>query len=101
MTTGTPTYNRALIRKLLRTVAAVFTIRSLLTLGDPPVLCGGATPRVLSVTLVFDLLILVAGPLYLVLYEQAAAPRTRLLYLLTPLGVFAIYQVLKNPCLLP
>jgi hypothetical protein len=96
-----PMLTRAVLMKLLGTVALMIALRVLLTAGDSAALCTNVTSRNRLVTLVFDFLTIVVIPPIVVGWGAQLSARTTLLVWLIALAGVAFYEFVRNPCLLP
>src|SRR5262245_22356521 len=96
-----PMLTRTILMKLLGTVALMMALRVLLTLGDTAVLCANVTSWNRLVTLVFDFLTIAVIPPIVAGWGAQLSARTTLLVWLISLGGFALYELVRNPCLLP
>jgi hypothetical protein len=96
-----PMPTRAVFMKLLGTLALMIAARVLLTLNDVSAFCTAVTSWNRVVTLTFDFLTIAVIPPIVVGWGTRLATRTTLLVWLISLGGFALYELLRNQCLLP
>jgi hypothetical protein len=76
-------------------------LRVLLTTDDSAALCTNVTSWNRLVTLVFDFLTIAVIPAIVVGWGARLSAGTTLLVWLIALGGVALYELLRNPCLLP
>ena len=96
-----PMLTRAALTKLFGTLALMIAVRVLLTLDDSSAFCTNVTSWNRLVTLTFDFLTIAVIPAIVVSWGAHFAARTTLVIWLISLAGFALYELLRNPCLLP
>jgi hypothetical protein len=95
-----PARDSTFLKKLLATTALMFGARLALTIGDPAYLCGVGTTYELIITLIFDALLLVVTPIVVTIYRELVSPRMRAVGIVLPLLSLAVYEIVRNPCIL-